>query len=68
MKDAVTVTNITESAKAVLAPAMRGFCKAPRVKSAMELWIEDRTMEIRCNDGLDESVAKAKATKEYEAR
>lgn len=60
--------DITEEAKRILAPAMRGFCKPARVKSAMELWIEDRTMEIRINEGLDEAEAQNQATKEWEGR
>lgn len=64
----VTVTNITNEAKSILMPAMKGFCKPARVKSEMELWIEDRTMEIRINEGIDEAPAKAQATREYEAR
>lgn len=65
MTQDVTVTNITAEAKNILSVAMNGFCKPARVKSEMELWIEDRTMAIRCNDGLDECDAKAQATKEW---
>lgn len=59
--------DITLEAKQVLSFAMQGFCKPARVKSAMNIWIEDRTMEIRINEGLDESDAKYKATKEWES-
>jgi len=58
--------DITEEAKKILAPAMNGFCKPARVKSEMEIWIEDRTMEIRVNEGLDEPEAKEQAIKEWE--
>jgi hypothetical protein len=60
--------DITEEAKRILAPAMRGFCKPARVKSGMEIWIEDRSMEIRINEGLDEDEAFEKARQEYRAR
>lgn len=60
--------DITVEAKQILSVAMKGFCKPARVKSEMELWIEDRTMEIRINDGLDEEDAKQQATKQWEGR
>jgi hypothetical protein len=67
--DAIAIKkDITEEAKRILAPAMKGFCKPARVKSAMELWVEDRTMEIRINDGLDEVDAKQQATKEWSTK
>jgi hypothetical protein len=63
--EGVTVTNITVEAKQTLSLAMANFCKPARVKSQMELWIEDRTMDIRINDGLDAAEAKEQATKEW---
>lgn len=67
--DAIVIKkDITEEAKRILAPAMRGFCKPARVKSPMELWIEDRAMEIRITEGLDEAEAIEKATEDYKAK
>jgi hypothetical protein len=68
MKDQVTVTNITAEAKRILAPAMLGFCKPAPVKTEMQLWIEDRTMQIRIKEGLEPKEAKEKATKEWESK
>jgi uncharacterized protein YbaR (Trm112 family) len=59
--------DITEEAKRILMPAMKGFCKPARIKSEMELWIEDKAMWYRINDGIDESEAIEKATKDYRA-
>jgi hypothetical protein len=60
--------DITAEAKQILSVAMKGFCKPAQVKSDMELWIDDRTMEIRINDGLNEPEAKQQAKKEWESR
>jgi hypothetical protein len=67
--DAIAIKkDITEEAKRILAPAMRGFCKPARVKSEMELRIEDRAMWYRINDGIDESEAIEKATEDYKSK
>lgn len=56
--------DITNEAKQVLSRAMSGFCKAS-VKTKMQLWIEDRTMQIRIKEGLDTKEAQEKATKQW---
>lgn len=60
--------DITNEAKQVLSRAMSGFCKPAPVKTEMQLWIEDRTMQIRIHEGLDPKEAKEKATKEWESK
>lgn len=60
--------DITEEAKIILMPAMKGFCRPARIKSEMELWIEDKAMWYRINDGIDEAEAIEKATKDYRAK
>lgn len=60
--------DITAEAKQILSVAMKGFCKPARVKSEMELWVEDKAMWYRINDGVDEAEAIEKATKDYRAK
>jgi molybdopterin biosynthesis enzyme MoaB len=60
--------DITAEAKRILMPAMKGFCKQARIKSEMEVWIEDKAMCYRVNDGIDEAEAIEKATKDYRAK
>ena len=68
MTNQVTKTDITNEAKQILATAMKGFCKPAPVKTEMQLWIEDRTMQIRIKEGLEPKEAKEKATKEWESK
>jgi len=68
MKNEVTKTDITSEAKNILSTAMKGFCKTAAVKSEMQLWIEDRTMQIRIQEGLEPIEAKQKATTEWQQK
>jgi len=69
MTDGIAIKkDITAEAKQILATAMKGFCKPAPVKTEAENWIEDRTMQIRIQEGLDAKEAKQKAITEWQSK
>lgn len=68
MTNEVTKTDITIEAKQILAHAMNNFCKPAPIKTEAQNWIEDRTMQIRIQEGLEPKEAKLKATTEWQSK